>query len=99
MDFRAAFNGHGKQEPKGLVDVVPLFEGCSIFVPNPKQPPPDDELPVALADVLQKWMLANAVRVRETLPIVKDGNTVALFVWWERLTGASPGPSGAAGAA
>ena len=68
MDFRAAFNGHGKQPGRGLVDVVPIFEGCSVFVPNPDNPPPDDDMPIAIADVLQKWMKENPIRVRETLP-------------------------------
>ncbi len=25
------------------------------------------------------------VRIRETLPIINNGNTVAIFIWWERV--------------
>jgi len=51
---------------------------------NPQHPPPEDELPAALTEVLQKWMLSNSVRVRETLPIVRGGNLIALLVWFDR---------------
>jgi hypothetical protein len=34
--------------------------------------------------VLPKWLKENPVRVRETLPIVKGGNTIGLFVWFDR---------------
>ena len=71
---------------KGLIDICPVGEGCSLFIPNPQHPPPDDELHIALTQVLQKWMLSHPVRVRETLPITHQGNTVALFVWWDRVT-------------
>jgi hypothetical protein len=84
VDFRKMINGDGDAPQQPMVDIVPLFEGCSLFIPNPDKPPPDEEMPVAPASVLQKWMVAHPIRVRETLPIVKDGNTVALFVWWER---------------
>ena len=77
----------GNGESKGLVDVTPVCAGCSLFIPNPQQSPPEEELPVAIAQVLQKWMAANPVRVRETLPVVKGGNMVGLFVWWDRVAG------------
>jgi hypothetical protein len=64
-----------------LIDVTPVGRGCSYFAPNVQQPPPDDELHLAFGVVLQKWMNEQPVRVRATLPLVKDGNTVALFVW------------------
>ncbi len=80
--FEAAGNGGGTG--KGLVDVVAICDGCVLFKSNPQQPPPEDEMPIALTQVLQKWMLGNPVRVRVTLPIVKGGNTVGLFVWFDR---------------
>lgn len=70
---------------KGMIDIVPVCEGCSVFIPNPTHPPPDNELHIAFTDVLQKWMLTMPVRIRETLPIVHGGNTVALFIWWDRV--------------
>jgi hypothetical protein len=69
---------------KGMIDIVPIGEGCSLFVPNPNHPPPDTELHVAFTDVLQKWMLTMPICIRETLPIVHGGNTAALFIWWDR---------------
>jgi len=69
---------------KGLVGVTAVCEGCVLFKANPQKPPPEDELPAALAEVLQKWMLSSPVRVRETLLIVPGGNLVALFVWYDR---------------
>ena len=82
MDSRLWKNGNG--ETKGLVDVDPVAEGCSLFVPNPQQPPPGEDLPIAISEVLQKWMAQNPVRVRETLPVIKGGNMIGLFVWWDR---------------
>jgi hypothetical protein len=68
---------------KGLIDVCPVGEGCSLFIPNPQHPPPDDESHLAIMEVLRKWMVAHPIRVRETLPITHHGTTVALFVWWD----------------
>lgn len=81
MDLRLGGNGASK----GLIDVLIVAEGCSLFHPNPQHPPPEDELPFAIAQVLQKWMASTPVRVRETLPIIKDGSMMGLFVWWDRI--------------
>jgi hypothetical protein len=79
--FEAAGNGGGD---KGLVDVTLICEGCCLFKANPQRPPPEEEMPIAIAQVLQKWMLGNPVRVRETLPVLKGGNMIALLVWFDR---------------
>ena len=71
---------------KGMVDLCPVGEGCTLFIPNPTHPPPADLLHVALVDTLQKFILAHPIRVRTTLPIVHDGTTVAIFIWWDRVT-------------
>ncbi len=76
-------NGHAG---KGMVDMCPVGEGCTLLIPNPSHPPPEAELHIALADVLQKFLLSNPIRVRSTLPIVNEGQTVAIFVWWDRVT-------------
>jgi hypothetical protein len=70
---------------KGMIDMCPVGDGCTLFIPNPSQPPAE-LLHVALTDVLQKFMLAHPIRVRTTLPIVHEGTTVAIFVWWDRVT-------------
>lgn len=76
--------GDGNGHHKGLIDIVPLAEGCSLFVANPQKPPPEGEMAAALAEVLVKWMSQEPVRVLHTLPLTRAGNTVELFVWWER---------------
>jgi hypothetical protein len=85
MTTRRAAGGNGGPG-KGLVDVMTVCEGCVLFKANPQQPPPEGELPVAISEVLQKWMLGNPVRVRETLPVIQGGNMVGLFVWWDPRT-------------
>jgi hypothetical protein len=85
MDIRNIFGRGGNgSSGKGLVDVAPVCEGCSLLIPNPQDPPPDHDLPVAIAEVLQKWMTSQPVRVRHTLPIIRDGSMIGLFVWWDR---------------
>jgi hypothetical protein len=68
------------------VDVKSVCEGCSLFVPNPQKPPPDNELPIAISQVLQKWMMNNPFRIRHTLPVIQNGNMIGLFVWWDRMS-------------
>jgi hypothetical protein len=41
-------------------------------------------MPVAISEVLQKWMLGNLVQVRVTLPIIRGGDMIGLFVWFDR---------------
>lgn len=80
--------GNGSQH-RGKVDVNPVGEGCSLFIPNPQDPPPEDELPIAIAQIWQKWLANNPVRVRTTLPVIRSGDMIGLFVWWERVSPAS----------
>jgi hypothetical protein len=75
------FFGNGDESVRGRVDVRQIGPDCYLFVANHDEPPVVSELPFALAQVLQKWMQATGVRVRTTLPIVKAGDTIALFVW------------------
>jgi hypothetical protein len=84
MTGRLESTGNGGGSGKGLVDVTPICEGCTLFKANAQQPPPEDEMPIALSQVIQKWMLGSPVRVRVALPIVKAGNTIGLFVWYDR---------------
>jgi hypothetical protein len=70
---------------KGLVDIIELSDGCTLFCKNPQHPPPDHDMPFAIGEVLQKWMLSNPVRIRTTFPVVSGGNTVGMFLWWDRL--------------
>lgn len=62
-------NGHGK----GLVDLQEIGDNCILVIPNPLKPPRQNELHVAPADVMQKWLAQHPVRVRATLPITNQG--------------------------
>jgi hypothetical protein len=75
-------NGAGGS--KGAVDLMDVCGGCCLFQSNAQNPPASEALPIAIAECLQRWMLENPVRVRETLPIVKGGHMIALFVWFDR---------------
>jgi hypothetical protein len=58
---------------------------CVKFVPSPQQPPLKAELADALAEVLQTWQREDpSRRVRAVCPIVRGGDTVQLFVWFDR---------------
>jgi hypothetical protein len=87
MDFRQFFKNGNAPSGKGKVDVQPLVEGCSLLVPNPQDPPAESELPYAISQALQQWLASvPPMRVRETLPIIRKGNMIGLFVWWDRFT-------------
>ncbi len=72
---------------KGMVDISDCGPGCTLFTPNPTHPPSEELFHVALTNVMQHWMLDNKVRVRATLPVVYEGNTVAVFIWWDPPVG------------
>ena len=80
----ARFEAAGNGGTRGLEDVTVICEGFVQFRPNPQHPPPANEMAIALAEVLPKWLKENPVRVREVLPLVKDGNTITLFLWYDR---------------
>jgi hypothetical protein len=82
MGSRVEFGGNGSSH--GLIDVQELSPGFVLFKANPQKPPPEDEMPYALGQCLSSWVLKNAVRVREALPIVRLGNPIGLFVWFDR---------------
>jgi hypothetical protein len=82
VDERVPSAGNGGPG-RGLIDVVPASRDCVLFTANVQKPPPDREMPLAISEVLQKWMRAEAVAVRATLPVVRDGNTIGLFVWFD----------------
>jgi hypothetical protein len=76
--------GNGGGGSKGMVDLIDLCVGCSLFQSNPQHPVSDEDLPIAIGQSLQRWMQENPIRVRETLPVVKKGNMIALFIWFDR---------------
>lgn len=86
MDLRLGGNGDGTSQKK-LIHITVQGEGCVVLEPDAKQPPSLAELPIVLGQALLHWLKTNPVRVRATLPISKDGNTVALLVWFDRTAG------------
>jgi hypothetical protein len=82
--------GHSvtKQPPlrrtAGKAERTDLGDGWSIFTADPFDPPAPADLPIALSQAFARWLrLSPAIRVRATLPIVEQGNTTAIHVWWE----------------
>jgi hypothetical protein len=81
MSGQAGNGGAGK----GIVNVVPVVPGCVKFVPSLQQSPPKAELSAALAEVLERWQQEDSLRrVRAVCPVVQGGDTVGLFVWFDR---------------
>ncbi len=66
------------------LDRIDVRPGWCLFKANEESSPPADKLPYYLHDCFQKWLLRNTeLSVRTVLPIVKDGNTVAIHVWFD----------------
>lgn len=76
------FGGNG--DSKGFTSVVPLGPGWVLFLASPSDPPPANDLPFALSQGLEQWLRSQPdVRVRCTLPITKDGNTIGIHIWYD----------------
>jgi hypothetical protein len=76
------FGGNGSG--KGVVLVSTQGPGWAVVYPSPNDPPPPDQLPYHLSLSLEKWLKERpGVRVRTTLPIVKDGDTIGIHVWYD----------------
>jgi hypothetical protein len=76
------FGGNGAS--KGLTNAVTLGPGWVLFLASQSDPPPAEELPFALSQGMEQWLRSQpAVRVRATLPIVSDGNTVGIHLWYD----------------
>jgi hypothetical protein len=72
-------NGHGK----GLVQRTPVREGYVIYHAGSPAPPPE-EVPNALDYLLTKDLSENpTIRVLGALPIVREGNTIRIHLWYE----------------
>jgi hypothetical protein len=82
--------GEGNSLSEGLIDIMPVRRGCSLFVANLQQPPPEDGMAVAIANVPTKSMAQQSIMILRTLPLTKGGNTVGLFVGWETIGPPSP---------
>jgi hypothetical protein len=65
------------------IDRIDITEGLVVFMAgNP--PPAPNELPVMIHDTFHHWLVQNpGLTIRNTLPIVVGGNTVAIYVWFD----------------
>jgi hypothetical protein len=83
MRFHFGSNGHG--ENKGKIAATEMSPDCTVFYSSNEQPVEEAHMPASLAHVIPQWMEQRKAVVRATLPIVKDGNIVLVFVWHEPL--------------
>jgi hypothetical protein len=65
------------------IDRIEMGNGWVCFQPGEKPPSPD-QLPGLLNDCFYTWLQRNPeFNVRALLPIVEDGQTVLLHVWFD----------------
>ena len=59
-------------------------QGYAVFQADEKRPPEPDMLPGLLSKAFTSWVKQRPeITVKTTLPIVKDGQTVAIHVWYD----------------
>ncbi|MCH2130278.1 MAG: hypothetical protein MK179_14125 [Pirellulaceae bacterium] len=79
-------NGHGSENYTITITLFPE-QGHAIFYAEGESTPSAEELPQALGQALQSWMGDNpAVVVRSSLPIVQNGHTIAIHLWFDPAT-------------
>ena len=68
---------------RGPVDRIDVATGGAIFLASGTPPTPED-LPLYLSKTVAAWLKQTpSLTVRATLPIVANGNTIAVHVWFE----------------
>lgn len=68
---------------KGQVDRLDMAAGWACFLAS-ETPPTPNQLPLYLSKEVAAWQKQNPMlAVRATLPIVANGNTIAVHVWFE----------------
>jgi hypothetical protein len=86
---RMEFGGNGSG--KSQVVREPITAGWVIYKAG-QPPPPVDELPLLLIQTLQSDLAQHAnVRMHSLVPLVRDGNTVALCMGYVTLPEGPPG--------
>ncbi len=72
-----------ENENQITIDRVEMGTGWVCFEGG-ENPPAPDQLPLYLNDALENWLRNNSeFRVRTMLPIVINGNTVSINVWFD----------------
>ena len=70
-------------EERYVIERRDITPGWSYFTPG-DPPPPADRVPAFLNLDVIRWLKENKqIRVRATLPMVENGNTVAIHVWYD----------------
>ncbi len=70
-------------ETEFTIDRLELGTGWVCFQGG-ETPPAPDQLPMFLNEAMLDWLMRHPeFKVRTTLPIVCEGNTVALNVWFD----------------
>ena len=79
MQHKTFGNGSGK----GVIHRTPLGPGWVVYHAGSPPPEPED-LPLALDDHPRRDLQAHsAVRVRAALPIIREGNIIAIHLWYD----------------
>ena len=69
---------------KVTIDRIELGTGWVCFQPGSDRPPPFEQLPALLNETFYTWLQRNPeFKVQSVLPIVENGNTVLIHVWFE----------------
>jgi len=73
-----------EHEPDRIViDRIDMREGWVCFM-TAEQPSKPDEVPLYLSNAIAAWQKQTpTLTVRAALPIVQNGNTIAVHVWFE----------------
>jgi hypothetical protein len=72
-----------EQENQITIDRVEMGIGWVCFEGG-ETPPPPDQLPLYLNDAIANWLRSNSeFKVTTTMPLVVNGNTVAINIWFE----------------
>jgi hypothetical protein len=72
------------EERRVVIDRTQKDTGWVLFTPSPDEPPSPEATPSFLSKSVAKWVQQNSIiEVREMLPLVQDGNTVAIHVWFD----------------
>jgi hypothetical protein len=72
-----------ENENQITIDRIEMDTGWVCFQGG-ETPPSPDQLPVFLNDAFSNWLKHNPeFKVRTILPIVVEGNTVAINVWFD----------------
>jgi hypothetical protein len=74
----------GQDDAKIEIGMVEMGPGWVLFVPAMAPKTDHVRVPKLLNQSLIYWLRSGAAAtVRQTLPIVEDGNTIALHVWFD----------------